>query len=98
MNHLQKIGLQNFLNELSATKVRYRKVTEEPTPKGYLSSKELARKFEMNHRVCQRKISEYLADEKLEVVWARKRISVLAVRKVPCYKFKKKSYEKSFKG
>jgi hypothetical protein len=42
-------------------------------------------------------ISEYLADGKLSVIWARRR-SGLAIRKMPCYKFKKKSYEKSFKG
>lgn len=87
-----------FLNELSATKARYKRVTEESVPAGYFSSREIATKLKMNHRVCQRKLSQYLADGKLDVLWARRRASVVAIRKCPCYKFKKKSYEKSFKG
>jgi len=86
-----------FLNELSNSASRYRRVTEESIPPQFYSSREIAKRFGMNHRVCQRKISEYLEDGKLEVIWARRK-SVLAVRKVPCYKFKKKSYEKSFQG
>jgi hypothetical protein len=86
-----------FLNELSNYSTRYKRVTEEEIPSQYYSSRDISKKFGMNHRVCQRKISEYLADEKLSVLWARRR-SGLAIRKMPCYKFKKKSYEKSFKG
>jgi hypothetical protein len=87
-----------FLNELTATKARYKRVSEECVPAGYFSCREMSKKFAMNHRVCQRKLSEYLADGKLDIVWARRRSSVVAIRKMPCYKFKKKSYEKSFKG
>lgn len=86
-----------FLNELSNSASRYKRVTEESVPPQYYSSRDISKKFGMNHRVCQRKISEYLADGKLSVIWARRR-SGLAIRKMPCYKFKKKSYEKSFKG
>jgi hypothetical protein len=87
-----------FLNELTATKARYKRVSEESVPAGYFSSREISNKFKMNHRVCQRKLSDYLASGKLDVVWARRRASLVAIRKCPCYKFKKKSYEKSFKG
>jgi hypothetical protein len=86
-----------FLNELNGIRTRYKRVTEECVPAGYFSSREISSKFKMNHRVCQRKVSEYLAEGKLDVVWARRK-SGLAIRKCPCYKFKKKSYEKSFKG
>lgn len=87
-----------FLNELTNTKTRYKRVAEESVPAGYSSSREISNKFKMNHRVCQRKLSQYLVDGKLDVVWARRKASVIAIRKCPCYKFKKKSYEKSFKG
>jgi len=87
-----------FLNELASDNTRYKRVSEESIPSQYYTSRDIAKKFGMNHRVCQRKLSEYLLEEKLEVIWARRRVSVVAVRKMPCYKFKKKSYEKSFKG
>lgn len=86
-----------FLNELSSSKNRYRRVTEESVPAGYFSSSEWAKKLNMNHRVCQKKLSEYVADGKISVIWARRK-SVISIRNMPCYKFKKKSYETSFKG
>lgn len=87
-----------FLNELASDNTRYKRVSEESIPSQFYTSRDISKKFGMNHRVCQRKISEYLADGKLEVIMARRMVSVVAVRKMPCYKFKKKSYEKSFKG
>jgi hypothetical protein len=88
---------RNFLNELTVVKNRYRPVEEEAVPKGYYSSSEMALKYKKNHRVCQRLINEHLKQGKLSVIWARRK-SGIAIRKVPCYKFKKKSYEKSFQS
>lgn len=98
MKTFTKTHFKQFVNELSQGNRRYIPVQEEEVPKGFLSAMEISKTFGMNHRVCQKKISEYLMEGKLEVIMARRRISVVAVRKVPCYKFKKKSYEKSFKG
>lgn len=97
MTTFTKSELQNFLNEITV-RSKYRKVSEEPLKKGYLTSKDISTKYGIVHRIVQRKLSELLEKGRLDMVMARRKVSPLVIRNVPCYKFKFKSDEKSFKG
>jgi len=92
-----KIELNRFLNEMT-TRSRYRKVTEEPLKKGYFSSRDISIKYDIVQRIVQRKLNALLEKGRLDVVMARRRVSPIVIRNVPCYKFKFKSDEKSFKS
>lgn len=92
-----KAEFVRFVNELSVRN-RHRKVTEEPIDKGFFTSQDLSTKYKICHRIVQRMLSELLLEERLKVVYARRKVSKTTIRKVPCYKFKFKSDEKSFKG
>lgn len=92
-----KIDYKVFVNEMNSFQ-RYKPVTEEPMPKGFFSSRELASQYDTVHRVSQRWISQLMADGKLEVLFVRRKINGVFVKKIPVYKFKTKAYEKSFKS
>lgn len=92
-----KADYKVFINEMNSYQ-RYRPVTEEPMPKGFFSSRELASQCGTVHRVSQRWISQLMADGKLEVRFVRRKINGVFVKKIPVYKFKTKAYEKSFKS
>lgn len=92
-----KEELQEFLNELTLVRTRYRLVKEEQMPKGFFTSRDLAMKYNIVQRVSQRWISDSVARNELEVRFARRKTGVF-VRKVPIYKFKTKKDEKSFKS
>jgi hypothetical protein len=95
-----KSDFQEFLNEMSAhgSNSRYRPVKEEPMPKGFFTSREMAKSYDTVHRVSQRWISELLSLGKLEVRFVRRKTNGVFVKKIPVYKFKTKADEKSFKS
>ena len=90
--------LREFINELTLVKPRYQKVREEQMPKGFFSSRDMAKKYGTVHRATQSLISDALARNELEVRFVRRRTNGVFVRKIPVYKFKTKAYEKSFKS
>jgi hypothetical protein len=91
-----KIDYKIFVNEMNSFQ-RYKPVKEEPMPKGFFSSRELAKQYDIVQRVSQKWISQLMADGKLEVLFIRRKINGVFVKKIPVYKFKTKAYEKSFK-
>lgn len=97
MKTFTKEELREFMEELN-TSNRYVRAKEEPMPKGFFSSSDLAKKYNIAQRVSQRWLSESLAKNELEVKFVRRRASVVAVRRIPVYKFKSKADEKSFKS
>lgn len=92
-----KTDYKVFINEMNSCR-RYKPVTEEPMPKGYFSSRELARQYGTVQRVSQKWISELMANGKLDVLFVRRKTNGVFVKKIPVYKFKTKAYEKSFKS
>lgn len=94
---MKKTELIQFVNELNV-RHRYRTMTEEPMPKGFFSSAELAKQYDTVQRVSQRWISQLMSEGKLEVRFVRRKTNGVFVKKIPVYKFKTKAYEKSFKS
>jgi hypothetical protein len=92
-----KTDFNRFINELKGDR-RYKPVTEEEMPKGFFSSAELARSYGIVQRVSQKWISELMAEEKMEVLFVRRKINGTFIKKIPVYKFKNKSDEKEFKS
>lgn len=92
-----KVNFTEFVNELNV-RHRYKPVKEEPMPKGFFSSAEMAKQYDTVQRVSQRWISRLMSDGHLEVRFVRRKINGVFVKKIPVYKFKKKTYEKSFKS
>lgn len=93
-----KTKFREFINEINSFRNRYIPVKEEPMPKGFFSSAEMARQYNTVQRVSQRWISELMSDGKLEVKFVRRKINEVFIKKIPVYKFKTKAYEKSFKS
>lgn len=92
-----KVNFTEFVNELNV-RHRYKPVKEEPMPTGFFSSAEMAKQYDTVQRVSQRWISRLMSDGHLEVRFVRRKINGVFVKKIPVYKFKKKTYEKSFKS
>jgi hypothetical protein len=92
-----KTDFNHFINELKGDR-RYTPVTEEKMPTGFFSSAELAKSYNTVQRVSQRWISELMSEEKMTVLFVRRKINGTFVKKIPVYKFKKKSDEKEFKS
>lgn len=97
MSTFTKKELQKFLNEMTV-RSRYRRVTEEPLKKGYYTSKDISIKYDIVQRIVQRMLSDLLQKGRLDYIMARRKVSPIAIKLVPCYKFKFKSDEASFKG
>lgn len=95
---LAKGAEKKFLNELTSSRTRYRPVKEEDMPSGFFSTASLAKKYGIAHRVSQRWVSESLSLKELEVRFVRRKTNEFFVRKIPVYKFKTKTDEKSFKS
>ena len=94
-----KISTKVFLNELAPHRNKMiRTVTEEPLKKGFYTSQEISKKYKIVHRIAQKMISKLLVEGKLEVEMVRRKLTPIVIRRVPCYKFKRKSYEQGFKG
>ncbi len=98
MKNLTKDGLAVLMNELTSMKSRYRPVREEKRPTGFFSTAEIAKRYNIAHRVSQRWVSESLSLGELEVKFVRINTNGVFVRKSPVYKFKTKKDEKSFKS
>jgi hypothetical protein len=92
-----KVNFTEFVNELNI-RHRYNPVKEEPMPKGFFSSAEMAKKYDTVQRVSQRWISFLMGANALEVRFVRRRINGVFVKKIPVYKFKHKADEKEFKS
>ena len=92
-----KIDYNVFVNEMNSFQ-RYKPVKEEPMPKGFFSSRELASQCDIVHRVSQRWISQMMEMNALEVRFVRRKINGVFIKKIPVYKFKHKSDEKEFKS
>jgi len=88
---------KEFLSELHAPN-RYIPVKEEPMPKGFFSSADLAKKYNTVQRVSQGWIALAMSMNALEVRFVRRRTNGVFVKKIPVYKFKHKSDEKEFKS
>lgn len=95
-----KQDLLNIINEINRErkKTNYIAVEVEELPKGYFSSRELSRKYNIQKRRVQEKISEELERRTLLVKFVRLATNGIFVRKTPVYKFKNKKDEKSFKS
>jgi|LauGreDrversion4_2_1035121.scaffolds.fasta_scaffold03055_5 hypothetical protein len=93
-----KTKFREFINEINSYRNRYIPVKEETMPKGFFSSAEMAKQYNTVHRVSQRWISELMSEGKLEVLFVRRTINKVFVKRIPVYKFKTKAYEKSFKS
>ena len=95
-----KRELLNIINEINQDRKapRYTPVQEEPLPKGYFTSSDLSRKYAIHRRRIQFLISEELGLGRLMVQFVRRRINGLFIKRIPVYKFKRKSDEKSFKS
>jgi hypothetical protein len=92
-----KVNYTELVNELNI-RHRYKPVKEEPMPKGFFSSAEMAKKYDTVQRVSQRWISFLMGANALEVRFVRRRINGVFVKKIPVYKFKHKADEKEFKS
>jgi hypothetical protein len=92
-----KVNFTELVNELNI-RHRYKPVKEEPMPKGFFSSAEMAKKYNTVQRVSQRWISFMMGANALEVRFVRRRINGVFVKKIPVYKFKHKADEKEFKS
>lgn len=92
-----KVNFTEFVNELNV-RHRYKRLEEEPMPKGFFSSAEMARKYDTVQRVSQRWISFLMSMNALEVRFVRRKTNGLFVKKIPVYKFKHKADEKEFKS
>ncbi len=93
----QKVNFTEFVNELNV-RHRYKPVKEEPMPKGFFSSAEMAKKYDTVQRVSQRWISFLMSMNALKVRFVRRKINGVFVKKIPVYKFKQKADEKEFKS
>lgn len=94
---MKKANFEVFVNELKVRQ-RYAPVQEETMPKGFFSSAEMAKQYGTVQRVSQRWLSQLMSEGKMEVRFVRRKINGVFVKKIPVYKFKTKSYEKSFKS
>lgn len=92
-----KVNFTEFVNELNVRN-RYKRLKEEPMPKGFFSSAEMAKKYDTVQRVSQRWISFLMSMNALEVRFVRRKTNALFVKKIPVYKFKHKADEKEFKS
>lgn len=93
-----KQELLRLINEInSSKKSTYTPVKEEEMPSGYFTSKQFAKKYKLHRRDAQRIISVALEDGKLLVRMVRVRTNIF-VKRIPVYKFKRKSYETSIKS
>lgn len=95
-----KRELLNIINEINQDRKsrNYNHAQEEPLPKGYFSSSEISKKYSIHRRSAQSLISEQLGLGRLFVQFVRRRTNGLFVKRIPVYKFKNKSHEKSFKS
>lgn len=92
-----KTDFNRFINELRADR-RYIPVKEEKMPAGFFSSAEVARRYDIAQRVSQKLIADLMSKGKLEVRFVRRKTNGVFTKKIPVYKFKLKSDEKSFKS
>lgn len=92
-----KVNFTEFVNELNV-RFRYERLKEEPMPKGFFSSAEMAKQYDTVQRVSQRWISFLMSMNALEVKFVRRKSNGLFVKKIPVYKFKRKADEKEFKS
>jgi hypothetical protein len=95
-----KASTLKVINEINADKRSqpYIPMEEEPLPKGFFSSKDIARKYATHHRRVQYLISELMFQKRLFVQFVRRKTNGLFVKRIPVYKFKNKTDEKSFKS
>ena len=92
-----KLSTSQFLNEVNS-RGQYRKVTEEPIPKGYLSSESLAKKYSIQLRNLQTMLVAGLRDGNIMFIQRRVRTSPISVRKIHLYKFKDAKTKKAFES
>lgn len=93
-----KQDLLRIINEINSSKKgNYNPVKEEKMPAGYFTSKEFGKKYKLHRRDAQRVISMALEEGKLLVKMVRVRTNIF-VKRIPVYKFKRKSYETSIKS
>ena len=76
-----------FLNELHFRDVQ--RMMEEKIPKGFFTTKELAKKINKSRRTTNTLINNLIEEGKIEVRFFRAKLSPITIRKTVFYRYKK---------